>query len=296
LWETWKTLRGVRVLIFGGGTLFHAAGGSPTNLLILASVVVLARLRGARVGALGVGVGEISGTIPHALLATILRLAEDFAVRDQSSLENCQGLGGSAKVRLTADLVFLYPLPVLPPASRPRPVVGLALAASAIGSKASPRLASVSGLVDLLDQSGWEVFGLSFQELEFEGFRLSDSALLQSMSGNRPAIPVRRLEASGDGIAEVFNALDVVVGMRFHALVLAARLGIPFVGIGYDAKLADLCRRYGFPFFELDSLRPENLMAAVEQVRGTIPDERVTEELMQAAATNFERFGSFFCP
>ena len=65
LWRTWVALRGVRVLIFGGGTLFHANGGEPTNLLILAVVAFLARLRGAKVAAIGVGVGKIRGFWPH---------------------------------------------------------------------------------------------------------------------------------------------------------------------------------------------------------------------------------------
>ena len=292
--QIWKALRGVRSLIFGGGTLFHASGGAPTNLLILASVAVLARLRGAKVAAIGVGVGKIRGFLPRALLSAILRLSSDFAVRDRSSLDNCWGLGGSDKVRLTADLVFLYPLPPRTPALRLHPTVGLALAASAIGDNAFTLLDPVTGFVELLHVGGWEVVGLSFQELEFQELRLSDSALLQTVCRDRPAIPVRRLEVSGDRIAEAFSALDVVVGMRFHALVLAARLGIPFVGVGRDIKLADLCRRYGFPFFELESLSPDDLLAAVEQVRGSVPDLRVTMELAREATTNFANSENIF--
>lgn len=290
--QIWNALCGVRILIFGGGTLFHATGGSPTNLLILAAVVLLARLRGTKVAVIGVGVAEIRGFVPRALLSAILRLSSDFAVRDRTSLENCRGLGGSDMVRLTADLVFLYPLPTRTPSAHPHPTVGLALAASAIGDNAGTLLEPISGFVDLLHESRWDVVGLSFQELELEGIRLSDSALLQAMRGDLPAIPVRKLEVSGSGIVEAFSALDVVVGMRFHALVLAARLGIPFVGVGRDAKLADLCHRYGLPFFDLESLRSDELLAAVEQVRGSIPDTRVTREMAREAETNFGIFDS----
>jgi len=294
LMQIWKALCGVQVLIFGGGTLFHAKDGSPTNLLILASVVLLARLRGAGVAAIGVGVAEIRGLVPRALLSAILRLSKDFAVRDRSSLKNCRGLGGSDKVRLTADLVFLYSLQNRMPVDHPHPTVGLALAASAIGDNAGSLLAPVYGFVDRLHERRWDVVGLSFQELEFEEIRLSDSATLQNVRGDRPPIPVRRLKVSSTGIAEVFRAIDVVVGMRFHALVLAARLGIPFVGVGRDTKLADLCRRYGFPFFELESLSPDELLTAVEQVRGSVPDPLVTMELASEAATNFANFDNLF--
>lgn len=286
--QTWKALRGVQVLMFGGGTLFHAKDGSPTNLLILASVAVLARLRGAKVAAIGVGVGKIRGLLPGLLFSGISRLSCDFAVRDKSSLENCAGCGESSRVRLAADLVFLYPLPSCKKRDQPRPILGLALAASAIGKEGAVRaFAPLGRVLDALGERGWDVQGLSFQELEFSGFHLSDSELLNSIRD----VPIRRLGAAAADISEQIGGLDVVVGMRFHALMLAARLGIPFVGIGRDPKLADLCQRYGFPFFELEDLEPGKLLAAVENVRGCTPDSRVTDELICEAEKNFDQIG-----
>ena len=216
-------------------------------------------------------------------------LSCDFAVRDKSSLNNNFGFGGINRGRLTADLVFLYPLPIWKSVERSRPVLGLALASSAIcKSGSADSLAPLSGVLDALEGRGWDVLGLSFQELEFLGFHLSDTELLKSVRN----IPIQRVYAVPADISALIGALDVMISMRFHALVLAARLGVPFVGIGRDTKLVNLCQRYGFPFFEVESLDLNRLMSAVEKVRGRLPDRRITEALTLEAAKNFDQIGS----
>jgi polysaccharide pyruvyl transferase WcaK-like protein len=78
--------------------------------------------------------------------------------------------------------------------------------------------------------------------------------------------------------------------MRFHGLVLAGISGIPFIGMGKDHKLADLCSRYDFPYIPLDELSTEKLISAADALKEKIPDSQVTQALQLAARENFRFF------
>lgn len=39
----------------------------------------------------------------------------------------------------------------------------------------------------------------------------------------------------------------LVVGMRYHSIVLAAKNAVPFLSIAYENKMAEVCRYTGFP-------------------------------------------------
>jgi polysaccharide pyruvyl transferase WcaK-like protein len=49
-------------------------------------------------------------------------------------------------------------------------------------------------------------------------------------------------------VAETLAHYNVVVSARFHALALAALVGVPFIGLGDPDKTGRLCRRLGMPF------------------------------------------------
>jgi polysaccharide pyruvyl transferase WcaK-like protein len=291
----WKALHGVSALVFGGGTLFHAEKGSPVNLLLLLSVACMARLRGAHVYALGVGVTPLCGAIPRILMSALLLLSRDFAVRDAASFECCQALAGRRRVRKTADLVFLADFPARATKQAGGRVLGLTLASSAIRGQSGNDNNALREIVRALNQlaeDGWTLRFLSFQELTVGNFRLSDSVVFESLKDAGLEANAALIEVNSENarLAEVFSDLDLVVGMRFHGLVMAAVSGIPFIGIGKDHKLSNLCAKYEFPFFSIDDLCGGKLIAAVKASKEKIPDPRITQELQLAARANFQAF------
>jgi polysaccharide pyruvyl transferase WcaK-like protein len=56
--------------------------------------------------------------------------------------------------------------------------------------------------------------------------------------------------------------LDMLVGMRFHALLMALKAGIAVVGIPYDPKVTYLCEAFEQPLLDCSHLNhrlPESL-------------------------------------
>ena len=60
-------------------------------------------------------------------------------------------------------------------------------------------------------------------------------------------IETRTLAADAPTIAQQLGDLTVICGMRFHALVLAAMLGRPFIGLAHDNKISEICRTFTMP-------------------------------------------------
>lgn len=285
----WMALKGCSRLVFCGGTLFHARRGSLSNLGLIAMFVILARLRGAKVFSLGAGVGPLPGAGSVMLMSVILFLSESFITRDATSFRNCRRLPGSGKVKLAADLVFTLGLAV----SRPviKGTIGITVAASDLDpdlERYPDFVAGFPGLLRRLAEAGWQIRLLSFQELDLGPNRLSDFGLFDRLQGGPGPWERVRVPSDPAVLADLFSGMEMVIGMRFHGLVLAAMTGRPFVGIGRDAKLSDLCGRFAMPFLALDGFTPDKAFAAVSQAKDIMPSEAAVTECRRLALGNFE--------
>jgi polysaccharide pyruvyl transferase WcaK-like protein len=113
-------------------------------------------------------------------------------------------------------------------------------------------------------------------------------AAIAATSG--PPIEIRRPNADAHQIANALADIDVFTGMRYHGLVLAAMLGLPFVGLAHDDKITEICRRFQMPCINVSDLDGADLVSKVELVRGRVPDQAVLTSCVAAAQKNFQAF------
>ncbi len=281
-------LRQCRWLIFGGGTVFHDNSGL-TSLALQWLICHLARVLGVRVAALGVGVGDLRTATGRWLLRGIVARCELFLVRDEAALRQCAG----TKARLTDDLVFAWRS--LTPERTPKQPSGnparIGLTVSPVANERTK--AALADAVRLWQEKGHRVVFLVFQQ----SATFADDVKVFAAIASRPdiaAVPieVRLPTADASAIVEAFADLDVVCGMRFHGLVLAAMLGRPFVGIVHDNKISEICRRFGMPCHEAATLDGADLVRSAEDVRYNVPDTQLLDQSRRLAQENFLAFAS----
>jgi polysaccharide pyruvyl transferase WcaK-like protein len=61
---------------------------------------------------------------------------------------------------------------------------------------------------------------------------------------SRPAPVIRGIERPGDLMA-MAGRMDLLIGMRLHALIFGAALGVPLAGLSYDPKVDALLAQLG---------------------------------------------------
>jgi polysaccharide pyruvyl transferase WcaK-like protein len=292
--EVWRSLYGCQIFVFGGGTLFHSQKKSHVNLLLILMWVIVARLRGARVYALGVGVGNLRTWFARMIQMLIIRLSEDFAVRDKSSRLNCgYPEVTEKKIRQTSDLIFAEMDYCSAGSARQNTAraLGVTLAASDFDlclEKYQTTLRVLAESITSLAKQGWDIHLLSFQE-PIGASCISDLALFTELRLLCPDVPmrIRKLVPDPIQIADEYAKVSVVIGMRFHGHVLASMQCVPFVGVSDDGKVIDLCAAFNMPKFSIGNFTTEVLVDSILQIQAVRPDLCVLNEQAAQASSNY---------
>ena len=285
-----------RLVIIGGGGLFHDYWGVETSRIfapgnwgigLFAGIALHAALRSKRVMLYGVGVGPLFSEEAREYTRAVCLAADVITVRDRNSKHTVESLGIPGKaITVTADCAF---------AGRPAPAGGDELAAflpSRTG--AEPRVAVAvrewnagvhpefwqkqlaKALDGLVEKTGAKVVFIPFQKTGNE--REDDVAAGQRVASlMRRAASVTAIEESKEPeeIEALISQCDLVVGMRFHSIIFAARSAVPVVSLSYDPKVEALMDEIGLGYLNtrLDRIESRKLfgsmMTALEQ-RGEI--------------------------
>ncbi len=262
----WRVLARADLLVSGGGGLLQDATG-PASVPYYLGVIGMARARGCRVMIYAQGIGPIHKAWARAGLA-LLRGVSAATVRDPESREMLQRAGVRG-VEVTADAALCLPQPApagMPPELRALGIEAgtplLALAPRPYGAPGfSTRLAAA--ISQSVARTGARVLLVPMQRQEDTGACLELHAHLGKSAMLLPAeVPPQRYPA-------VFAACAAVLGMRLHALILAALGRVPAVGLSYDPKISAFAQGLAPDIADLHLDSPADTIAAavVERLR-----------------------------
>lgn len=297
-----KALASSDLLLSGGGGLLQDSTGVNSVIYYL-GVCLLARLLGKPVMFYCQGFGPVRSGLGRRLtrLANGLQL---LTWRDQESADEIAALGVTRPAtRVTAD-----PVLGLEPCSAARVAEILSredligdvarMERPAGGSDVGPLLGVAVRSWPGLDQ-GALVDGLRrFAEEQkarilFLPFQPSRDRPVSEELARQLAPHARTLTHDYEPreLMGIVSCLDLVLGMRLHAAIMAAARGIPCLGLAYDPKVERFCTRAGAVSLALEGLTAEGLHKALHHLlrgrahaRGEL-EKRVTPMVESVRAT-----------
>ena len=221
-------------VVAGGGSLLQDVT-SRRPVSFYAGLMLSARALRKPVFVYAQGLGPLRRRFNRVLAGAALRASTYVAVRDVDSVRLAQSLG-------------VHGLEL-----RPDPVLGLGMPAPTAGRRSGPRI--VVALRPWTGSDGWlPVVRAALVEIARDvevvlvPFHAGqDVHLARTLAEGVPGAVV--IEADG-GFAAASDAVagsDAVLGMRLHALVLAAAAGRPFAAVSYDPKVSAFAALVGQP-------------------------------------------------
>jgi polysaccharide pyruvyl transferase CsaB len=257
------------VLLSGGGGLLQNAT-SLRSLVYYAGIIRAAARanRKAMIFAQSIGPLDFWG---RTLVKECCKGVEVATVRDARSVELLRSLlPAGARVERTADPVFLYDAPEeeidltdegLGPQSDPYVIVSLRKAA---------------GMKDHLDLLARAVDRLRTEHGAHVAFLplggVPDAELATIVIRKCKTAPALLPACSLARAANIIRRSAAVIGMRLHALILAARYAVPFLAIPYDPKVGALCDDLAYPLPPLFALNPPGPKPAPEAIDAAVDE------------------------
>jgi polysaccharide pyruvyl transferase CsaB len=233
-----RELLSADLLISGGGSIFQDVT-SVRSLTYYISVVALAKFLGKPVIFYAQGIGPINHAFSKYLMRLVANQVNLISLRDEDSRQYLLNLGVTrAPLIVTADPVFS-----LEPEDQDKLEMSGLL--QELGVTGQPKVGvSVrqwpaleghqSELARMLDGLAQKGFHIIFIPMAYPEDIAASRKVIDLMQ--EPAVLVNRHLKSQEHLAFIAN-LDLLIGMRLHALIFAASRGVPFAGISYDPKI-----------------------------------------------------------
>ncbi len=280
-------LRGADLLLCGGGSLFQdvTSWRSPWYYLGLLS---LGQRLARRTAVHAQGIEPPIRASVRAGIAHVLDRVDLVTLRDSTSKAVLDSLGvRRPRIVVSADPSWLlepeWSAAATAERSRwgPGPHFGLALRAWGSGTATRAAAAAV-GVVSARLGVRWVLLPMHRPS----DLRVADE--VAAVLGG--AATVVRAPLGPREILALVGALDLLVGMRLHALLFAAAQGVPIVPVAYDPKVAALARDLDEPEpAGAESVSSDDLVTAIEAASAN--RAAVRARLLAAAGVLRERAG-----
>lgn len=249
-----RAVHSADLILFGGGSLLQDST-SFRSLMYYLAILRLSRLAGKPVVVYANGIGPLKSGVGRRLSGLSLNRVEAISVRDRASLALLRAIGVTKPIKVTADPAFM--LDPAAPARVDELLAGLSGAATSriVWLALRPVRVhkqfydSLARAVVFLRQQGFSPCHLSMQQ----GDEKAAEDLCDVLSARgEPGIPSVGSLTPSETLG-VLERGEFCFGMRLHALILAARAALPFIGVEIDPKIGAFCSELGFPTISVQS-------------------------------------------
>jgi len=285
-----KEISSCELLISGGGSLLQDVT-SANSPLYYWGIIFLAKLMGKKTMLYSQGIGPLNRPRNRKLVAWLLNKLNVLTVRDEGSQTELISMGVNREITVTAD-----------------PVLGLS--GETIDIKAGKEILERSGVTVTNEERMLGVFIRTWGDNSFlpqlvkacdkladENWRVIFVPMHFPQDITTAKQAVKLMENRADYLKEMYDPLemlsitknfDMIVGMRLHALINAAVVGVPMVGVSYDPKIDRFLKQIGqHSLNAVDKLSGDTL---VELINCVYSDrEEVKAEIEQRAKLLYQK-------
>ncbi|MEM6591235.1 MAG: polysaccharide pyruvyl transferase CsaB [Cyanobacteria bacterium P01_C01_bin.73] len=264
LFSVLSALRRSQFFIWGGGSLMQDTT-SALNPLYYGGLMGIAQLMGLKTVAWAQGIGPLQRGWAQRLTRSALQGCVGVSVRDRASAELLNTWN-------TAGL--LAPDPVWTLDSQPVP---------GLWDLHAPRIAVALRSHPWLTPARLEAIATALKQFQtatqacvlLVPFQPSKDLAIAQRLHNELSGPsqIYRLEQPAQ-LKGLFRGVEMVIGMRFHALVMAAAEGCRCFGLSYDPKVVQLLSDLNLPGWDLDpaAIAPTSHYAPLPEHPGAITE------------------------
>ncbi len=268
LWDVFKAIKNCDVLLSGGGSLLQDTT-STRSIIYYLSIIGLAKFFGKKVMLYANGIGPVSKDGNRKWVRKILNKVDVITIREQNSYEELVKMGvENENTFVTADPVFTMD-GISKDAAREllkkegipldKPLVGVSVRSWKDIEKFSQSLAKLCDII-------YEKFNMNLVFIVMQPSK--DKAISEKvMATMKNPSYIFGGDCSPQDIMGVISLMDIVLGMRLHTLIFAARQRVPLLGFVYDPKIEYYLNKFGMPTGgTIDKFDYEGSVKAIEDM------------------------------
>ncbi|NTV89180.1 MAG: polysaccharide pyruvyl transferase CsaB [Clostridiales bacterium] len=243
IFRIYSSMKRAKVFLYGGGNLLQD-NTSTRSLFFYLGTVWLAKKLNLKIMFYANGIGPLKEKVNRLLTKKIMNKVDVITLREKLSFEELKHMEISMpRILLTADA---------------------ALTVTGVSDRSSTKILELVGLEDTVPMVGISLRKYpGHEKVEHEKYENVIAMLADHMSQEFGVLPVfipmqypddvpilenvaRKMKTNNHIINkkltvketyELISRMDMVLGMRLHALVFAAGAGVPMIGLVYDPKI-----------------------------------------------------------
>ena len=276
------------VLVSGGGSLLQDKS-STRSIVYYLTIIRLAKLLGKSVMLYANGIGPVDRPANRRRVRRVVSRADMITLREESSRAELLDMGLKApELHVTADPIFLLSGPDEAGAAealrqagvqKGQPVIGISVRKLGTGADFVRQMA---GFCDrLTEELGYQVVFVAMQ-------RPRDVTVSQEIMAQmtRPAY-ILGSELSPEALIGTCGQMDLVIAMRLHTMLFAAKTQTPVIGLVCDPKIAYYLEKLQMPSGgAVEAFDPDQLMT---QVKAVLANREMYQARLAAAVMEMDR-------
>ncbi|NLI89976.1 MAG: polysaccharide pyruvyl transferase CsaB [Epulopiscium sp.] len=261
----YKEIKKCDLLISGGGSLLQDVTSNKTVPYYLL-IIKIAQLYKKDVVFYSQGYGPVNKRHNKYLIKRVLNKVDHIFVRDRNSKKALVDIGiKTPTIVVAADPVLgmvvdrqadIRAREIIEKHGSKRKRVGIYLRS---WENDQLLIKKTNILTTMLDKAGFDVFLIPMQEPD-------DAEFLSKITADRLSVHRVVDKLSIEEVFALTGQMDIVIGMRLHALIMATAQGVATVGLSYDPKVDDFMDMIGNEHcFDVNEFDPMDIINSIKK-------------------------------